>query len=159
MSLKHFSLKQLPLKQLSLNQWLPLLSVVMLVAGCSEPLGVFPGGSLSGEMRQAPLEWMGAPETIQLETNPEDPYSINIWAVDIGDKLYIATGEDGTTWSEHIERDPNVRARVDGIVYELVATRVTDPVEHADVLDMYIQKYDVDVEGSWVETGMIFRLD
>jgi hypothetical protein len=102
---------------------------------------------------------MGAPETIQLETNPADPYSINVWAVDIGDKLYVATGEDGTTWSEYVERDPNVRARVDGIVYELVAARVTDPVEHADVLDMYIQKYDVDVEGSWVETGMIFRLD
>lgn len=156
MSLKHFSLKQ---KQMSPNHWLPLLSVVLLVAGCSEPLSMFPGGSLSGEVRQAPLEWMGVPETIQVETNPADPYSINIWAVDIGDNLYIATGKDGTTWSGYIGRDPNVRARVDGIVYELVATRVTDPVEHADVLDMYIQKYDVDVEGSWVETGMVFRLD
>ncbi|MEX0942014.1 MAG: hypothetical protein WD002_05650 [Pseudomonadales bacterium] len=134
-------------------------SLMSLLAACSEPVSFIPGGSLSGEVRQPPLEWMGVPETIQVETNPVDPYSINIWAVDIGEHLYIATGADGTTWSGYIEQNPSVRVRVDGNLYDFTASKVTDPVEHADVADLYVQKYELDPADNWVETGIVFRFD
>jgi len=60
--------------------------VVVCLAGCSEPFIVFAGGELSGETAAPPDDWSALrdEETFQLETRPEDPYSVNIWAVGIG---------------------------------------------------------------------------
>ncbi|MDP6376267.1 MAG: hypothetical protein QF921_18015 [Pseudomonadales bacterium] len=130
-----------------------------LVAGCAEPVIVIPGGELSGTVVEPPAEWLDVPETIQLETRPGKPYSINIWALGVGRDLYIATSAGGTTWSSFIEADPHVRVRMGKTLYQLRATEIYDLEERGRVGAGYVAKYDVDVEDNWVSSGLVLRLD
>jgi hypothetical protein len=130
-----------------------------LLVSCSEPRSMIPGGQLSGEVFATPLTWVDVPETIQVETRPSDPYSINIWGVGIGQHLYIATSDSGTTWSDFINADSDIRARVGSSLYELSATSITDPAERNSVAAAYVSKYELDKDDNWVDTGLIFRLD
>jgi len=120
---------------------------------------MIPGGELSGAIKPAPDVWDSVPDTIQVEFRPSDPYSINIWGVGIDQDLFIATGSDGTTWSEFLDVDANVRVRTQGDLYLLTAVEVFDEPERSNVVTAYLKKYDVDREEGWVKTGMIFRLD
>lgn len=135
--------------------------LVLGLAACSEPFIVFSGGSLSGEEALAPADWSELEdiETMQLETRPVDPYSVNIWATGIGRDLYVGTGPDGTRWSAHITEDPHVRFRVHDQVYRLLARPVTDPEERQRVARAYVDKYDLDTDENWVMDALIFRLD
>jgi hypothetical protein len=130
-----------------------------LLVSCSEPRSMIPGGQLSGEVFSTPLTWVDVPETIQVETRPSDPYSINIWGVGIGQHLYIATSDSGTTWSDFINTDSDIRARIGFSLYELSATSITDPVERSRVAAAYVSKYELDKDDNWVDVGLIFRLD
>ena len=67
--------------------------------------------------------------TIQLETRPEAPYSVNVAAAIVGEGLYVNAGNTRTRWVQNIEATPLVRARIAGDVYELAARRVTDAKE------------------------------
>ena len=134
---------------------------LVLTAGCEEPFIVFAGGELSGEVVAPPEDWssLDQVDTVQLETQPEDPYSINIWIASVGDDLYVATGEDGTNWTEHLAEDPLVRLRAEGQIYELRARPIFDRAERARVSRAYVGKYDLDEDDNWVMRGQIFRLD
>ncbi len=131
----------------------------LAAAGCSEPFVTIPGGELSGADRQPPETWGEVPDTIQLETRPVDPYSINIWGVGIGGDLYVATSGGGTAWTEFIEDDHNVRVRIDDGLYRLQATLVDEAVERGRVAMAYSDKYEVNPHEGWVSEGMIFRLE
>lgn len=139
---------------------LVLLAVVSL-SGCSEPFIVFAGGKLSGTVEPPPDDWsaLKREETFQLETRPEDPYSVNIWAVGIGHDVYIGTGPDGTRWSTYIEQDPRVRLRVGNTLYPLLAHKVTDPEERRKVASAYAEKYDLNRDQNWLKDALVFRLD
>jgi hypothetical protein len=130
-----------------------------LLVSCSEPRSWIPGGQLSGEVFSTPLTWVDVPETIQVETRPSDPYSVNIWGVGIGQHLYIATSDTGTTWSDFINTDSDIRARVGSSLYELSATSITDPAERSRVAAAYVSKFELDKDDNWVDSGLIFRLD
>ena len=132
---------------------------LLVAAGCSEPFVTIPGGKLHGEMLEPPDAWAEVPETIQLETRPTDPYSINIWSVGIGPDLYVATGSEGTAWTEFIARDPNVRVRLGGGLYQLQAAEVDEADARTQVVRAYADKYDVDPQDGWVAEGRIIRLD
>lgn len=138
-----------------------LIAIILatLLVSCGEPLSMIPGGQLSGEVKAAPPSWADVPETIQVETRLSDPYSINIWGVGIGQHLYIATSDSGTTWSDFIDADSNIRARVGSSLHELNATSITDPAERGSVIAAYVSKYELDKDDNWVEAGLIFRLD
>lgn len=138
-----------------------LATLVLLLAGCAEPFIVFSGGALSGTITPAPEDWseLNQVDVVQLETQPADPYSVNIWAAGIGPNIYVATSEDGTNWTEHIALSRDVRLRIAGAVYELEAHPVTDPEERAIVAAEYVRKYDVDEDDNWVTVGQIYRLD
>jgi hypothetical protein len=138
-----------------------LAAVLLLVAGCSEPFIVFAGGALAGEEAQPPENWdaLRDEETFQLETRPDDPYSINIWAVGIGRDVYIGTGPDGTRWSDYIVADPRVRLRVSDTVYALRAVPVTDVDERTAVAAEYADKYGMDRDENWLKDALVFRLD
>jgi hypothetical protein len=135
------------------------ITLVFLLSGCGEPISMVPGGKLAGNIQPTPKEWRSVPEVIQVEMRASDPYSINIWGVGIGSNLYIATGEDGTTWSEFIASDSSVRARVGSALYGLRAVLVEEPEERRKVTKAYVVKYDLDSDDNWVTKGMIFRLD
>ncbi len=136
-----------------------LFCLIALCAACSDPMVMIPGGKLDGTDTAAPALWSGIPNTIQLETRPDDPYSINIWGVGIGEHLYIATGEDGTTWSAFIEADPAVRVRIGDNIYTLQGALVSDAAERAAVASAYAKKYELELDDNWVDTGLIFRLN
>ncbi len=132
---------------------------VLALAACSEPFATIPGGQLSGAMNDPPVQWETVPETVQLETRPTNPYSINIWSVGIGRDLYVATSADGTTWSGFIAEDRAVKVRMGDRLYPLHAAQVDDPGERGRVAAAYLEKYDVDENDGWVQRGLIFRLD
>ncbi len=110
-----------------------LLPVALLAAfaACSGPCVLLPGGALDGEKRPVPADWGFAGDygTMQLETNPAEPYSVNIAYTFIDDVFYINAGDTETQWVKHIASDPDVKARIDGVLYEMRAIRVHDEAE------------------------------
>ncbi|HEX7036200.1 MAG TPA: hypothetical protein VF210_10520 [Pseudomonadales bacterium] len=142
-------------------RWLTILIALTSLAGCSEPFVVFSGGTLSGEERPPPEDWsaLADEETVQLETRPADPYSVNIWAVSVERDVYVATGADGTRWTGFIGQDPRVRLRVGQTLYPLRAVRVTDREEQEQVARAYADKYELDPEDNWVREALVYRLE
>jgi hypothetical protein len=136
---------------------LPLLGL----GGCAEPFIVLSGNALPGDVSDPPPSWeeFSEVQVAQFETSPEDPYSVNIWMAVIGPDLYVATGADPTNWTEHLDISNDVRLRIGEKIYELEASRVTDPAERGRVGAEYVRKYDLDIDGNWVTEGQVFRLD
>ena len=108
-----------------------LLAITALA--CHGPFGLLPGGKLSGEPRATPSDWRGVEKsgTVQLETSPEAPYSVNISYRVVDGRLYINAGDTETQWVKNIAANPDVQLRMDGVLYELRAQRVNDPEEIA----------------------------
>lgn len=145
--------------------WKPLLALAVLataapLAGCSEPFVLLPGRALEGEVAAPPENWSFTDEvsTVQLETRPADPYSVNIWATAAGDDLYVHAGANRSAWVEHIEADPAVRLRVNGTIYELVASRVEMQEEFDRFADAYERKYGRRPRNENVAEVYLFRL-
>ena len=115
---------------------------LFLIAGCG-PFLLLPGGQLDGAAAPTPNDWSVIDEvtTVQLETRPEDPYSVNIWAVGMGPFLYLHAGTNRSTWVEHIEVDADVRIRVEATLYDLRASRVEEQAEFDRFSDAYEEKY------------------
>lgn len=136
---------------------LTMISLLAALAGCTDPLISIPGGKLKGNVSPAPAAWSPVPDVVQVEFRPEDPYSINIWAVVAGDNLYIATRD--AKWVPYAEKNSNVRIRVNDTIYEVTAQRVTDESEALMVSKAYGAKYDYEMffEESLANTD-IFRL-
>jgi hypothetical protein len=139
-----------------------LLALVLSasLAGCSRPFLLLPGGALDGETVPVPPSWSFTDEidTVQLETQPADPYSVNIWATAVGDFVYIHAGANRSTWVEHIEADPNVRLQVGGAIYELAAARVAEQAEFDRFSDAYEKKYDRRPRNENAAEVYLFRL-
>jgi len=119
-----------------------LLSMLSLTQGCADWLP-FSSGGLEGEVVANPADWtaVGEPSIIQLETQGETPYSVNLWVIGEGDKLYVFAGANRSTWVEHIETNPNVRLLSNGNLYELKAARVTDGAEFEWFAQAWEDKY------------------
>jgi hypothetical protein len=107
------------------------LVLFLLAAGCNGPLPFMSGGRLAGEEQSAPSEWTLAEDfgVVQLETRPEDPYSVNIAYTLLEGRLYINAGDTETEWVKNMEVNPLVRLRISEALYALRAERVTDPGE------------------------------
>ena len=139
-----------------------LLAVLMTGwVGCSGPFVLLPGGELEGEPAPVPEDWgfSDAISTIQIETRPEEPYSVNIWVVAMGDALYLHAGRKRATWIEHLEADPRLRVRIEGRIYELAATRVVSAEEFARFADAYEAKYGIRPRNENVAEVYLMRLE
>lgn len=136
------------------------LMLTASVAGCGGPLALLPGGALEGPTVATPESWSftDAVKTVQLETLPADPYSVNIWVIAIDDHLYVHAGAHRSTWVENIEADPNVRLRVNDSIYELAASRVDDQGEFDRFSDAYEQKYGLRPRNGSAAEAYLFRL-
>ncbi len=139
-----------------------LFSLSLLALGCG-PMGPFPGGRLSGDVATGPpANWSFADEemTVQLETRPSAPYSVNLWGVSFGDRFYLASGRGGeATWIEHIAEDPNVRLRVGRTIYELRAVRVSNETHSERFLEALKRKYDWEPSVRERDRAWLFCLD
>jgi len=122
---------------------LPILCLLALAA-CGGPVATFPGGALDGPVKPVPASWEFARGvgTVQLETRPSDPYSVNIACVVVGDGLYVSAGDNESRWVENMEADPRVRLRINGDLYELAARRVSDEAE----IDAFAEEW---IKNSW----------
>lgn len=115
----------------------------------------YPGLWLKGELVQEPVanwDWVYDVDhpvrgnTIMLETRTwyGIPYSVTILPTARGDKLYIGgSARDARLerefpnykqWWANVERDPRVRLKIDGKLYEMTATLVSDPAEFFKVI-------------------------
>lgn len=119
-----------------------LISLLLLAACGGGPFLIFPGGELSGEVVEEPVkDWSFVTDLfIELETRPDDPYSVQLNYVLREGKLYIDPAE-GRNWLEYIREDPRVRVRVrfDDKIYPCVAALVGKPGELPDFdADRYV---------------------
>lgn len=140
----------------------PLLTALMVapLSGCGGPFLIWPGGALEGTPVAVPGDWAFTDEvdTVQLETLPAEPYSVNIWAVGMGPIVYVHAGANRATWVENMETDPNVRLRVEDSIYELAATRVNGQDEFDRFADAYDEKYGNRPRNEDVNEAYLFRL-
>lgn len=136
------------------------IALLLSVAACSGPLALFPGGALEGAVTPAPTDWGFTEDvsTIQLETNPAEPYSVNIWVAALGPALYVHAGANRATWIANMEADPNVRLQVEDAVYELRASRVESQQEFDEFSRVYEEKYGNAPRNPNVDEAYLFRL-
>ncbi|MBW2389479.1 MAG: hypothetical protein JRG89_13730 [Deltaproteobacteria bacterium] len=133
---------------------------LFLVAGCG-PFLLLPGGKLDGVTTPPPDDWSFSDEvnTVQLETRAEDPYSVNLWAVGMGPRLYVHAGTNRSGWVEHMEANADVRVRVEDKLYDLRASRVDAQDEFTRFSDAYEAKYGLRPRNENVEEAYLFRLE
>lgn len=142
---------------------MPRHSVLALgfLLGCG-PLAWIPGGELSGAPKPAPSDWgfSDTVETVQLETRPDNPYSVNIWGVGIGSRFYVAASSRESTWAENIAADRRVRLRAGADLFELRAIATEDPGEVDAFVAALERKYDYEF-GPELRGGkaVLFRLE
>jgi hypothetical protein len=107
-----------------------VLAVLVAGAGCSGPFLIFPGGELAGEVVTEPATgWSFVSDRfVDLETRPDDPYSVELNYFVVDGQLYIDPAE-GRKWLGHIRADPRVRVRFGGKIYPLEAVLVGQPGE------------------------------
>ena len=108
------------------------LAWVLALVACGGPLLIFPGGELRGEVVREPVEdWSFVRESfVDLETRPDDPYSVQLNYFVREGKLYIDPAE-GRSWLEHLRADPRVRVRFAGKIYPCTAVLVGEPDDPA----------------------------
>ena len=112
-----------------------------------------PGLWLAGERVTTPVtDWSFTDQypTIYLETRTRYllPHSVTITCVAHGGQLYLTSVfregspfPKGKLWTADVMRDPHVRLKIGGRVYDRTLALVTDPVERAAVLESKSKKY------------------
>ena len=105
---------------------LSLSACLLILTGCDDPFILAAGGDLSGTVTEVPNKWQLDEDSAvaQLETRPEDPYSINFTYVQLDGRFYVYAGDTRTNWVQHIERSPLVRVRLQDNIYPARAIRV-----------------------------------
>ncbi len=120
------------------------LITLCLIGGCGGPVLFLAGGQLSGD--EVPFSAANVPQetsTIQLETRPSDPYSVNVTAVVLDRKMFVDPAAD-RRWYRYLEQESNIRLKIADRppVYAARVTVVDDPeiLEHfeADRIVMQI---------------------
>lgn len=105
---------------------LSLSACLLMVSACEGPFIFAAGGALGGEVAEVPDRWQFDEDSAvaQLETRPEDPYSVNFTYVQLDGRFYVYAGDTRTNWVKNIEQNPLVRVRVQDKIYPARAVRV-----------------------------------
>jgi hypothetical protein len=120
-----------------------------------------PGLWLKGELVTTPVsDWSFTDkiQTIKIQTQTPVllPYSVSIWCAVYNGNLYV-TSYRGRRWVEDIVRDPHVRLKIGGQLFERTLSLVNDPDEKAAVLRAKGEKYPTWTVPS-VSTATVFRV-
>ena len=137
-----------------------VFALLLAASACGRPFLLLSGGALEGSPTAIPDSWSftDTVDTVQLETRPSDPYSVNIWLIALDESLYVHAGAQRSTWVENIEADPQVRLRVNDSIYELAASRVDSQEEFDRFSDAYERKYGSRPRNGSVSEAYLFRL-
>ena len=135
----------------------------------------WPGLWLKGEVvREAVTNWDWANDvsdpirknSIMLETRTwyGIPHSVTISPTGRGDKLYIGGSEqdfrlqkefpDSKAWWANIVRDPRVRMKIDGKIYEMTVSLIADRAEVAQIIGRNPVRKEIDADGKEQITGV-----
>ena len=135
----------------------------------------WPGLWLTGKVIREPItNWDWVLEvndpirgsSIMLETRSwyGIPHSVTINLVPRGDKLYVSGSEQGSrlekefpyskAWWANIERDPRVRMKIDGKIYEMTVALVVDRAEVFQIIGRDPITRTIDAEGNEQITGV-----
>lgn len=119
-----------------------LVPAVLGVRFLDGPIGPLKGGAFrSGEPAAVPTDWGFAAGANQLELEVGGR-SLTAWLAVVDGALYVPCGLCASKkWAQEVLRDPNVRVRLDGKIYELRASRVEDPATLARVVPILVEKY------------------
>ena len=135
----------------------------------------WPGLWLKGEVvREAVTNWDWVNDvsdpirnnSIMLETRTwyGIPHSVTISPTARGDKLYIGGSEqdfrlqkefpDSKAWWANIVRDPRVRMKIDGKIYEMTVSLIADRAEVAQIIGRDPVRKEIDADGKEQITGV-----
>lgn len=108
--------------------------VLCLLSACQSPFLTLAGEALTGEEAQT-SDWRFASEyqILQLETRPDDPYSVNLRVTVIDDQLYVDAAQH-RRWHTHIKEDPRVRVKLGDYVYPGIARQIDD----SEILEQFL---------------------
>ena len=111
----------------------------LILTACNEPFILAAGGALEGPAAKAPSTWELDKDSslAQLETQPNDPYSINFTYVQLDGRLYAYAGDTRTRWVANIEKKPLVRVRLQNKIYAAHAIRVTSSKELTEFANVW----------------------
>jgi hypothetical protein len=121
----------------------PRLALVSLLAALA--CGPVPGGRLRGETAPPPQDWTAALDgdrrMCEVESRPGDPHSIQLECFLVDGALHaqshrfaLADWWPVESWAAIWIREPDVRVRVGGRIYDLRAVQVTDPTVRERIL-------------------------
>ena len=130
-----------------------VVSVALLAMGCSGPLPFMSGGALAGEEEPVPPDWTFAEDfaVAQLETRPEDPYSVNIAYTLVDGRLYInSRARDMILRSAENIYPVEIEHRLDE--HPSVAESAVVGVDHPE-LGQEVKAIVVPTDGAVVDTG------
>ena len=132
-----------------------------MVSACDGPPHFMAGGELSGAVSDVPDVWQLDEESglAQLETRPEDPYSINLTYVQLDGRFYVYAGDTRTSWVQHIEQNPLVRIRVDDAIYPARAVRVNSDDEIAEFAAIWANRSVFSRDPSGFDKVWLYRLE
>jgi hypothetical protein len=145
---------------------LAALALVALFGGAG-PLAFVPGGHLWGELREPAADWSftDAIAEIQVQTHVGPlPWSVTTWVMSDQGRLYLGASECDRVWTHRVMDDPEIRLRIDGVVYEMQAHATRDPALAARLAPVILSKYfGISADSArWVEgenTGCLFTVE
>ena len=133
---------------------IPYAVAIVLTVACSiEPSGERPGLGLPGDVyRQAVEDWSFTEDSgeifIETVTSYWIPHSVTAWCVTVGSELYVSADyADRKSWVANVGRNPNVRLKIKGEVYEQKLVPVADPATIASIDRGFVRKYEYEEEG------------
>jgi len=136
--------------------------VIALMAACAiDPKDGRPGLGLTGEVHQQASEGWSCTEDageifIETVTSYRIPHSVTAWCVTVGKELYVSADDsDKKTWVANVARDPNVRLKIKGRIYEQKLVPVVDPTTIASIDSGFVRKYEYDEEDYEVDEEMV----
>jgi len=117
------------------------------------PVGPIPGGALSGEPAEAlPADWSFANQEDYLTVESRAfglPYSRSVWFMAWGGRVHLLLPSFfGDALERRIERDPRVRVRVGGTLYDQVAHRVDEAEARGAILAPFLRRqFAIEISG------------
>jgi len=127
------------------------IAAVLTVACSIMPKDERPGFRLPGEVQSAVESWSFTEDSgeifIETVTSYWIPHSVTAWCVMVGDELYVSADyADKKSWVANVARNPNVRLKIKGKVYEQKLVPVTDPTTIASIDSAFVRKYEYEEE-------------
>ena len=127
---------------------LPLVAFSLALGGCIPPSDSRPGLWLSGRSSELPSDWSftDAHGEIALEVRAPHllAHSVTVWCASLEGQLYLAArNPEEKRWPGWVERDPDVRLRIDGRLYDARLARIATSDEIERVRAAYAVKYEL----------------